>query len=209
MSKSAINVNNYEGVGNGGGTRRGQLLIIDGTPCIIQDGDLYFDGHHISQKTDAPLWIRDAGTITRAGQISYELDSGNITSGIQRVVDKILGVINEAGAVAATAYSERVKKAILEDTNCDLVLLDGSCEVDGDRTVVFTTNFHTQPGHGSVSIRVKVKVSTTDAGCSIILSAFSSTSHYWGVLFSGEIPVFASTFQSKILERIIDFQHNG
>lgn len=44
----------------------GQLLIIDGSPCIIPvenrlpnsfDDRLEFDGHHISREVDSPLWV--------------------------------------------------------------------------------------------------------------------------------------------------------
>lgn len=49
----------------------GQLLVIDGTPCIIPmenhlpnslDDCLEFDGHHIRQEVDSPLWV-DADSV--------------------------------------------------------------------------------------------------------------------------------------------------
>lgn len=50
------------------GPVEGQLLVIDGTPCIIPvenhlpslpfDDCLTFDGHHITQEVDSPLWVR-------------------------------------------------------------------------------------------------------------------------------------------------------
>lgn len=42
----------------------GQLLVIENTPVIIrfkeqfEDPDLCFDGHHISQYYDSPLWVQ-------------------------------------------------------------------------------------------------------------------------------------------------------
>lgn len=49
------------------GPVEGQLLVIDGTPCIIPvdnhlpslpfDDCLTFDGHHITQEADSPLWV--------------------------------------------------------------------------------------------------------------------------------------------------------
>lgn len=50
------------------GPVEGQLLVIDKTPCIIPvcnflpnnefDDCLTFDGHHITQEIDSPLWVR-------------------------------------------------------------------------------------------------------------------------------------------------------
>lgn len=50
------------------GVIEGQLLVINGTPCIIPvsnhlpslpfDDCLTFDGHHITQEADTPLWVR-------------------------------------------------------------------------------------------------------------------------------------------------------
>ena len=46
----------------------GQLIIVQGTPCIIPldnhlpglpfDNCLQWDGHHLQQEVDAPLWVR-------------------------------------------------------------------------------------------------------------------------------------------------------
>lgn len=46
----------------------GQLLVIDKTPCIVPvenrlpslpfDKCLVFDGHHITQDADTPLWVK-------------------------------------------------------------------------------------------------------------------------------------------------------
>lgn len=50
------------------GPVEGQLLVIDGTPCIIPvenrlpslpfEDCLTFDGHHIRQEIDSPLWVK-------------------------------------------------------------------------------------------------------------------------------------------------------
>ena len=64
------------------GTVEGQLLVIDGTPCIIPvdnhlpslpfDDCLTFDGHHITQEVDSPLWV-DAESVEFVREEEIEL----------------------------------------------------------------------------------------------------------------------------------------
>lgn len=64
------------------GPVEGQLLIIDGTPCIIPienhlpnsfDDCLEFDGHHITQEVDSPLWVNaDSVQFVREEEVEIE-----------------------------------------------------------------------------------------------------------------------------------------
>lgn len=65
------------------GPVEGQLLIIDGTPCIIPienhlpnlpfDDCLEFDGHHIRQEVDSPLWVNaDSVQFVREEEVEIE-----------------------------------------------------------------------------------------------------------------------------------------
>lgn len=61
----------------------GQLLVIDGRPCIIPvenhlphikfDKCLTFDGHHIRQEVDSPLWV-DADTVEYVKEEEIEIN---------------------------------------------------------------------------------------------------------------------------------------
>ena len=72
-----IKVPMFKGVDIFGEVVRGQLLVIDDTACIIPineklEGHRYkdymgFDGHHIVQEHDSPLWIIDPSTILEDG----------------------------------------------------------------------------------------------------------------------------------------------
>jgi len=62
----------------------GQLIIVQGTPCIIPldnhlpglpfDNCLQWDGHHLQQDVDAPLWVKSS-TITFVREEEIEIDN--------------------------------------------------------------------------------------------------------------------------------------
>ena len=60
----------------------GQLLIVQGTPCIIPldnhlpghpfENCIEWDGHHLQQEVDAPLWVK-ADSVELVGETEIEI----------------------------------------------------------------------------------------------------------------------------------------
>ena len=61
----------------------GQLIIVQGTPCIIPlsnhlpglpyDNCLEWDGHHLQQDVDSPLWVKSSSvTLVREEEIEAD-----------------------------------------------------------------------------------------------------------------------------------------
>ena len=73
----------FKGINIFGREVTGQILVINGTACIVPLNEeveghvthsyMSFDGHHICQDEDNALWIRDPSTIEPAGEVEVEV----------------------------------------------------------------------------------------------------------------------------------------